>query len=299
MTTHNDHPSYVKHVLGSFYLFCTGVGCVWGGGGVSFKRLVHNLPMLFFGLGISKIKDSDSYFFHSVSTHNDHPSYVKHVVGGIGVFFRCALLGIASLRGGLAEGNRGEDGARGGVRVPERGKLGMCDIWKSEIWCGENSAPLLKYHCKTWYKFPDCSTRTSMLFPVGLWSQNRAAAAVLPPRRTALQLAGRTIRVDHVKDYKHKEQEDQLGNRRETLKDRLEEEAKVCGPVSGQWRSRVFASARMQRWTCWGVFGLASQSVTHHPLPPLHSGLAGRPVLSVADTLPQARGGGGGYEQFQ
>ena len=36
-------------------------------------------------------------------------------------------------------------------------------------------APILRYHWKIWYKFPDCGTRTSidcewwLLFPTGLW----------------------------------------------------------------------------------------------------------------------------------
>ena len=28
VTIHNDHPSYVKHVSGSIYVFFTGIGCV-------------------------------------------------------------------------------------------------------------------------------------------------------------------------------------------------------------------------------------------------------------------------------
>ena len=56
VTTHNDHPSYVKHVLGSFMccLPYLGIGC-WGGQ-VSPKGLVHNLLMQSFTLGISKIE---------------------------------------------------------------------------------------------------------------------------------------------------------------------------------------------------------------------------------------------------
>jgi RNA-binding motif X-linked protein 2 len=42
-----------------------------------------------------------------------------------------------------------------------------------------------------------------------------------------IQLAGRTIRVDHVKDYKHKELEDATGKTREALRDRRKAEIKV------------------------------------------------------------------------
>ena len=61
-----------------------------GGGGVSGgapKGLVHNLLMQFFTLGSSKIEDSETYFFDAMIIQNDHPSYVKHVLGRIYVFF--------------------------------------------------------------------------------------------------------------------------------------------------------------------------------------------------------------------
>ena len=46
--------------------------------------LVHNQ---FFTLDSSKIEVSETYFFDIVITQNDHPSYVKHVLGRIYVFF--------------------------------------------------------------------------------------------------------------------------------------------------------------------------------------------------------------------
>ena len=51
MTTQNDHASYVKHVLGSMYVFST-LFRYWvpGGGGGAPKGLVHNLLMQFFTL---------------------------------------------------------------------------------------------------------------------------------------------------------------------------------------------------------------------------------------------------------
>ena len=61
-----------------------GIGS--GGGGGS-KGLVHNLLVQFFTLVTSKIEVSDTYFIDIVTTHNDHPRYVKHVLGRIYVFF--------------------------------------------------------------------------------------------------------------------------------------------------------------------------------------------------------------------
>ena len=45
--------------------------------------------------------------FDIVITYKEHPRYVKHVLGRIYIpYFGCVLLGVDSLRGGLAEGNR-------------------------------------------------------------------------------------------------------------------------------------------------------------------------------------------------
>ena len=52
---------------------------------------VHNLLMQFFTLGSSKIEVFETCFSDIVTTQNDHPSYVKHVLGCIYVFF--ALFG--------------------------------------------------------------------------------------------------------------------------------------------------------------------------------------------------------------
>ena len=56
-----------------------------GGGGVR-KGLVDNLLMQFFIVDSSKIEVFETYFFDIVITQNDHPSYVKHVLGCIYVF---------------------------------------------------------------------------------------------------------------------------------------------------------------------------------------------------------------------
>ena len=55
VTTQNDHPRYVKHVIGCINLFFTLFGH-WVRGGGSPKGLVHNLLMEFFNLGRSKIE---------------------------------------------------------------------------------------------------------------------------------------------------------------------------------------------------------------------------------------------------
>ena len=48
---------------------------------------VHNLLMEFLTPGSSKIEVFETCFFDVVTTQNDHPRYVKHVLGCICVFF--------------------------------------------------------------------------------------------------------------------------------------------------------------------------------------------------------------------
>ena len=74
-----------------------------GGGGGPPKGLVHNLLMQFFTLGSSKIEVFETCFFDIVTTQNDHPRYVKHVLGRIYVFF--TLLGYqVGGGGGVSQG---------------------------------------------------------------------------------------------------------------------------------------------------------------------------------------------------
>ena len=54
---------------------------------MSSKGLVHNLFTRFFTLGSSKIEVFETGFFDIVTTKNDHPRYVKHVLGCIHMFF--------------------------------------------------------------------------------------------------------------------------------------------------------------------------------------------------------------------
>ena len=84
--TQNDHPRYVKHVLGRIYVFLTLFRYLVGGGR-SPKGLVHNVLMQFFTLGSSKIEVSETYVFDIVITQNDHPSYVKHILACIYIVF--------------------------------------------------------------------------------------------------------------------------------------------------------------------------------------------------------------------
>ena len=67
--------------------FSPYLGIGWGGGGGAPKGLVRNLLMQFFTLGSSKIEVSESYLFDILTTQNDHPRYVRHVLGRIYVFF--------------------------------------------------------------------------------------------------------------------------------------------------------------------------------------------------------------------
>ena len=48
---------------------------------------VHNLLMHFFTQGGSKIEVFELCFFDIVITQNDHPRYVKHVLGRVYMFF--------------------------------------------------------------------------------------------------------------------------------------------------------------------------------------------------------------------
>ena len=68
---------------------------------------VHNLLMQFFTVGSSKIEVFETYIFDIVTTQYDHPSYVKHVLGRIYMFF--------TLFGYWAHGAGGGGGARKGV----------------------------------------------------------------------------------------------------------------------------------------------------------------------------------------
>ena len=69
VTTQNDHPMYVKHVLGRIYVFLTLFGYqVRGGVGGVPRGLVHNLLVQFFTPDTSKIEVFETCFFDVVTT---------------------------------------------------------------------------------------------------------------------------------------------------------------------------------------------------------------------------------------
>ena len=67
VTTQNDHPRYVKHVLGRIYVFFTLFGYQVRGGG-SPRGLVHHLLMQFFTPDSSKIEVFETCFCDIVIT---------------------------------------------------------------------------------------------------------------------------------------------------------------------------------------------------------------------------------------
>ena len=71
--------------------------------------------MHFFTLGSSKIGDSETYFFDTVTTQNHHPRDVKHVLGSIYVFSPYLGIECGGGGGGLAQGLGIWGGYRGGV----------------------------------------------------------------------------------------------------------------------------------------------------------------------------------------
>ena len=87
VTTQYDHPRYVKHVLGRIYVFFSLFGYWVGGGGGSSQGVGTQLAYAVFHPGQLKIEVFGTCFFDIVTTQNDHPRYVKHVLGCIYVFF--------------------------------------------------------------------------------------------------------------------------------------------------------------------------------------------------------------------
>ena len=63
---------------------------------------VHNLLMQLFSHGSSKIEVFETCFFDIVTTQKDHPTYVKHVLARICVFF--TLFGYWAGGGGVSQG---------------------------------------------------------------------------------------------------------------------------------------------------------------------------------------------------
>ena len=84
-----------------FACFSPFLGVRSGGEGGSPKGLVHNLLMQFFTPDSSKMEVFETCFFDIVTTQNDHPSYGKHVLGHIYVFF--TLFGYQVGGGGVSQ----------------------------------------------------------------------------------------------------------------------------------------------------------------------------------------------------
>ena len=82
-------------------MFFTLFGYLVGGGGEGLPRdwCTHNLLMQFLPLGSSKIEVFETCFFDIVTTQNDHPRYVKHVLGRIYVFFTLFVNQVRAPRG--------------------------------------------------------------------------------------------------------------------------------------------------------------------------------------------------------
>ena len=85
-------------------MFFTPFGYYVRGGGGPPKGLVHNLLMQFFTLGSSKIEVFETCFCDIVTTQNDHPRYVKHVLGRIYVVFTLFGYQVGGSGGGGSQG---------------------------------------------------------------------------------------------------------------------------------------------------------------------------------------------------
>ena len=81
---------------------------------------MHNLLMQFFTPDSSKMEVFETYFFDIVTIQNDHPSYGKHVLGRIYVFF--TLFGYQVGGGGGGGGSQGT-GAQPAYAVFHPGQL--------------------------------------------------------------------------------------------------------------------------------------------------------------------------------
>ena len=77
LTTRQDHPRYVMHVLGCICVFFTSFGYwVQRRGGVSLKGFVQHLLPPLFSLDSPNIKDPGTHSFDFVVSQNHHPRYV-------------------------------------------------------------------------------------------------------------------------------------------------------------------------------------------------------------------------------
>ena len=119
VTTQNGHPRYVKPVLGRIYVFFTPIGYYVQGGGVLPRDWYTTCLCSFSPCRAQKSTFSKLVFFDIVTTQNDHPRYVKHVLGCIYVFF--TLFGY-QVRGGGGGGSQGR-GAQPAYAAFQPGQL--------------------------------------------------------------------------------------------------------------------------------------------------------------------------------
>ena len=103
VSTQYDHPRYVKHVLGRIYMFLTLFGYRrhggWGGVGGGGSQGIGTQPAFSdFRSGQLKNRSLRTLLFWYCDHQNDHPTYVKHVLGRIYVFF--TLFGVGPGGGG-------------------------------------------------------------------------------------------------------------------------------------------------------------------------------------------------------
>ena len=108
MTTENDHPSYVEHVLGRIYVSFTLFGYWVRGGGGGVSQGIGTQP----ACAVSpprqlKNRSLETCSFDIVTTQYDHPRYVKHVLGRIYMIF--TLFGYWGGGGGGGGGGLRED----------------------------------------------------------------------------------------------------------------------------------------------------------------------------------------------
>ena len=91
LTTHNDHSSYVTHVLAPFYLFFA-LYALWllRKVGLGFKRNGHTIGT-FSPCAPQNFMFPSLCFFNIMTVYNQHPSYAKDISAQIHVF--CNLLG--------------------------------------------------------------------------------------------------------------------------------------------------------------------------------------------------------------
>ena len=88
VTKQNGPPRYVKIFLGHIYVFFTSSTR----GGV-FQGIGAQLACAIFHLGQLKNEGfRNSFFFNIVSTQNDHPRYVTHVLGSMYVGVKLAMV---------------------------------------------------------------------------------------------------------------------------------------------------------------------------------------------------------------